>query len=315
MDRKEIKDLIKENTEIAIKKIGMDRSEIENLVQDKISIAIEERKKAVSKQLKVWGGSISAIFSFLLIIGFTTDDIITATRNIIAPTSHIVKQLLNGGDQSEQLKRNIIAELEDSSFKNYPKVKQSLENNVWRTLETADDKIINNFLKNTKLDEAIIDSYYDQVIIILFSNKESGKRERKETILKTGGVPHPVLIGEYKNKSGTKTNCALPFKQNKKRIIIHIPGSDPDSNKKREKIPLPWFQCPRGYHNIDVSLKIEDVEVNGIRVVGVERPTESIDIKGVRARVTAAVADEFKSKGIDLGQHVTLRQHKGNQSI
>lgn len=42
-----------------------------------------------------------------------------------------------------------------------------------------------------------------------------------------------------------------------------------------------------------------------MRVVGVERPTKEDSIQGGRARATRVVAEEFETKGISLGSHVT----------
>lgn len=145
----------------------------------KFLLAIEKRKKTVSKQLKVWGGSISTVFSFLLIIGFSTDDITTKIRTTLMPTKHIVNQLINGKEQSENLKKSIISELDDPSFKKYPKTQASLEENVWKTLSLADDEKLKYFIKNSNFDEIIIDSYYDEVINILFSDKKSKHNNKK----------------------------------------------------------------------------------------------------------------------------------------
>jgi len=239
----------------------------------------------------------------LLIIGFSTEDITEKMRNTILPVNHIVNQLLGSNDQSAYLKRSIISELDDPKMKNYPKTKASIQSNVWETLTTNDDARLERFFKETRLDEVMIDSYHEEITRLLFSDKLSDNKAQQEAMLKVGGISYKILIGEFKNKSGTKTNCGIDFKQGAKRVIIHIPG--PVAGVKRDATPLPWFQCPRGYHSIDITLKIEGIEVGGIKVVGVERPTESGDVRGHRARITAAVAEEFSKKGIDLGAGVT----------
>ncbi|MBX2809946.1 MAG: hypothetical protein KTR20_15090 [Cellvibrionaceae bacterium] len=280
----------------AIKK---DKEKISKLIDERIFSAIEERKKSVSKQFKIWGASISAIFSFMLIIGFTGDDIKQKIRTTILPTSHIVTQLTSPGLQSEELKNSIISELNDPSFVKYPETKESLQKNVWETLQTDNEDMLISFISKTKLDEVIIDSHYQRVSEILFSDKPSNIKAQKEMILKIGGEPYPISIGEFKNRSKSKTNCGIEFKQDAKRVIMHIAA--PENGAERKKVPMPWFQCPRGYHDLEVSLKIEEVEISGVRVVGVERPTESTGLKGNRARVTHAVSEEFRKRGVDLG--------------
>ena len=282
----------------------MNEKEIINIVDNRIQAAIDIRKKEVAKQFKIWGGAISTIFSVLLFLGFTTDDFIKKARNKLIPTSHIVDNLIKGDEESRKLKTDILDELSDPSFKDYPEVKESLAKNVWLAMQTDDKDKIHKFLNNTKLDEEIIETYYEQVIDILFSERISDKKKRIDTIMKAGSIKTEALIGEYENRTGSDTNCGMEFNQDLKRAIIHIPGLDPDSGEVRDKQPVPWFQCPRGYPQLTISLDIEDIVVDGIKLVGVERPTESKDVVGIRVRVTNAVANEFLNKGIKLGNGI-----------
>ncbi|GAB2659861.1 hypothetical protein [Vibrio panuliri] len=293
MEREEIKTLISE--------MALQKDEVEKLIEERIDQAIEDRKKIVSRQFLLWGGAISTVFSFLLIIGFSTEDIAKRIRNTLLPKSHMVSQLVGSDEHSNLLKNSIISELDDPDLKNYPKTKNTIQENVWKALETKDETKLKQFVDSTKLDEVIIDSYYEQVIEVLFSDKPSANKDQKYHILELGSVAQEINVGEFENRSNTKTNCGYDFAQDEKRVIIHIPA--PEKGIKRDRIPLPWFQCPRGYHAMDVSLKVEDKVVSDIKVVGVERPTATPKkpIKGVRARVTNAVAEEFRQKGVDLG--------------
>lgn len=306
MDKNEIKTLIQEHTRKSIDEICVDRNEIKKFVTDSIANAIEERKKVVSKQFKIWSASITAIFSFLLIIGFTTEDIAEKIRNTFLPASHMVKQLLAQGEQSDKLKSGIIGELKKENISKYPAVKEDLEENVWETLTTDNDEVISDFINKSKLDEAIIDSYHDEVNKLVFSTKASDRKRKKETILKEGNVPRPVIIGVYRPNNDELTSCNLPFNQKKKRVIIHIPISEADAKSQKGNNSLPWFQCPKNHYQLLISLSIDGVVVDGIKVVGVERPKELSKVNGIRARVTEVVSAAFKEKGINLGNHVTL---------
>lgn len=292
----------------------MDKQEIEKLVDskvvhlekfidEKVNAGIELRKQQVAKQFKIWSAAITAVFSFLLIIGFTKEELVSKVRETILPKSHIVKNLLENDSESQKLKTNIINELNDPTFKQYPGVKSSIESNVWEAISTTDKEKIASFLKNSNIDEEIINSYYSNVVGVLFSPEPCDELKRVKQILELGKEPQQVLIGKFPNTDNAQTNCSLPFRQNKKRVILYFPPSTRLDNGDNS---LPWFQCPKNYPGLVVSLKIEDVQIDGVRVVGVERPTEPDGVEGVRARVTKKVAEEFNEKGISLGNHVSV---------
>lgn len=279
----------------------MDKSEIEKLVDEKITDAIELRKKEVKKQLTTWSVIITSVFSFLLFIGFTTEEIIKKFRDTVIPKSHMITELLRDDDGSRQLKVSIIDELGDPTLKAYPKVKSTIETNVWEVINTTDEDKINDFLTKSSLDDQIINSYYKDFNKVLFDPAPTQEPERISQILSAGEHPKPVRIGRFINRTNAKTNCALPYRQNKKRVILYFP---PSTKTKDGGDAYPWFKCPNNYPTILISLKVEDVEVTGIRVVGVERPTKEDNIRGVRARVTEEVAKEFAAKGMPIGKHV-----------
>ncbi len=281
------------------------RDQLEELVEEKISSAIANRKKEVTKQFKTWTGIVSLIFAALLFVGFSIDDFLDKIREKILPTTHIVNKLSERSDNSQKLKDSILNELRKENIAQYPEVKAGIKSNVWEAINTNDPDKLQNFIDNSGLDEAIIDSYYKSVIGILFSDLESDSQSKIDEIKRLGAVEQAIVISEYKNPTGSHTACNLPFIQAKKRVIIFVPGADPNKSETRDRIPVPWFQCPRGYVELVISLRIEDVVVSDILVVGVERPSESKNIDGIRARVTKSIAEEFKTKGIDLGRHIT----------
>ena len=167
-------------------------------------------------------------------------------------------------------------------------------------MRTKDEAKISSFLQDTLLDEAIISSHRQQIDNLLFDPSIS-KNKKAEEIMKLGREPKEVLIGVFNNENNANTNCNLTFKHDKKRVILYFPPS----SKIQNNHALPWFDCPNNYPWITVSLTIDDVSVDGIMVVGVERPTEEDRTTGVRARVSKAVSEEFKNKGMNLNPGVT----------
>ena len=290
-----------------IKLIDSKMSTIDKIIDEKVNLAIEDRKKKVCLRLKIWSGAITAIFGILLFLGFSKEEMVNKVRESIFPINHIVSELIVNVDESRRLKKNIIAELNDPSLKDYPDVKSSIESNVWETISTKDKKKINSFLENSILDEEIINNYKTEVNALLYSTKLTDKTKRNKKILELGKEHQFVRIGYFENNNNSRTNCNLPFLQDRKRAIIYFPVS---SRYEDGSNFLPWFGCPNESTGIVISLEVEDIEVTGIRVVGVERPTKEDYIKDVRARVSKAVVDEFLEKGIALGQHITIGKMK-----
>lgn len=249
--------------------------EVKKYIQD----VLDEHKDYVLKKVKMWGASFSGVLTVLLLLGFTVGDLTDKARETFVPKKYIVSQLLD--------------------FDEVPEAKRNLEGLIWETFESDDTSKFEHLFANSKLDEMIIDTYQAQINDILFSTKVSSKGFRNKTIMQLGSKKQTVLIGEYTNPNNSLTNCGKIFRQNKRRVILYIP------NVGSIEPPLPWIECPKSYPSIIIELWIEDVVVGGVLIVGVERPIDSNNIVGTRARVTGAVAKEFKNKGIDLGKHIT----------
>lgn len=251
----------------------------EDQVRGFIKDELLNHKTHVEKTVKKWGSIGSAAISLLLLLGFTVGDLADKARETFIPQTYIVSQLFDFGE--------------------VPEARRNIEGLVWKTLETNDIDKLERLFANSKLDEMIIDTYQAQINDMLFSTKVSDKGFRTKTIMQLGAKKQTVLIGEYRNPNNSLTNCGKIFRQNKRRVILYIP------NAGTIEPPLPWLECPKSYPSIIIELWIEDVVVGGVLIVGVERPIDSNNIVGTRARVTGAVAEEFKNKGIDLGKHIT----------
>lgn len=281
----------------------------------KIDIAIEERKKQVAKQFKVWGAAISATFSFLVIIGITFDDIKTSIRNTLLPTEFIVNNLVGNDIESKTLKRDIINELNDPDFEEYPDVGESLKRKVWNTINNAEDNEIEAFLRESSLDDKIIRKHHKDVTDLLYGPTvyQSDRDSIVSKIKEYSEHISDIKIGFFENEENQKTNCVKRYYHHKKLVILHFPPSSKKTveleNGKEMIDALAWYRCPtNGYPTITVTLSIDDIKVEGVRVVGVERPaTEDSSrlVKGVRARVSRAVLNEFEQNGIDITSGVS----------
>jgi hypothetical protein len=283
-------------------------------IETRIEKAIDERKREVSRQLRIWAYTVTTVFGALTLLGINSEFLIKRLRDTILPKTHIVSTLIADDKESESLRENIINELSQENIGNYQNVLSSIHAEVWQTIIAAEENDINKFLEQSSLDDRIVDRHYDDVIDVLFGpNKPSSRTKQIEFVKSNSKRKEPVLIGFYENKSNSDTACLKQWDSNKDIVIVAFPYTSKVSrqNGGQEKLvdAIPWYKCPwHGYPTIVVTLRIDDIEIKGVRVVGVERvssePSNGNKIHGVRARVSKAVADKFKAEGVDISDGV-----------